>query len=167
MFWSSRNDDETDSYIETPNVDNFGVSFIFERALRRLDVHAEQRKLQQDKFDSHLKKYENDIQVLELKLKNRDKDFDKLHDKFKSLQVQTSSFNYYLCFDMERDFFVRIGKSNLVFSFWIFIIDTISWNKNWKGHFRDETSTWTRKCASIESRRWKYAMDEKWTHGHD
>lgn len=91
------------------------MSFIFERALRRLDVHAEQRKLQQDKFDSHLKKYENDIQVLELKLKNRDKDFDKLHDKFKSLQVQTSLFNYYLCFDMERIFFVRIGKSNSFF----------------------------------------------------
>lgn len=93
MLWSWRNDDETDSYIETPNVDNFGVSFIFERALRRLDVHAEQRKLQQDKFDSHLKKYENDIQVLELKLTNKGRDFDKLHDKFKILQVQTGYFN--------------------------------------------------------------------------
>lgn len=83
-----RVDDDTDSYTETPNVDNFGVSFIFERALRRLDVHAEQRKLQKDKFDSHLKKYENDIQVLELKLSNKIKDFDKLHDKFKALQVK-------------------------------------------------------------------------------
>lgn len=89
---SLSNDDDTDSYTETPNVDNFGVSFIFERALRRLDVHAEQRKLQHDKFDSHLKKYENDIEVLELKLSNKDKDFNKLHDKFKSLQVFTVLF---------------------------------------------------------------------------
>lgn len=87
----SADDDDADSYVETPNVDNFGVSFIFERALRRLDVHAEQRKLQQDKFDGHLKKYENDIQVLELKLSNKGNDYDRLHDRFKSLQVNMSN----------------------------------------------------------------------------
>lgn len=90
IYWLLFRDevDETDSYIETPNVDHFGVSFVFERALRRLDVHAEQRKLQHDKFESHLKKYEGDIQVLELKLSNRNNDYEKLHDKFKALQVQ-------------------------------------------------------------------------------
>lgn len=82
----SRNDGETATNIET-QIDNFGVSFIFERALRRLDVQTEQRRLQQDKFDSHLKSFENDNQMLELRLSNKVKDFDNLKDKFVALQV--------------------------------------------------------------------------------
>lgn len=81
-----RDDEEIDSLAEAP-IDNFGVSFIFERALRRLDVHAEQRKLQQDKFESHLKKYESDNEVLELKLTNKCADFNKLNEKYKTLRV--------------------------------------------------------------------------------
>lgn len=83
------NDEETDSQLETP-IDNFGVSFIFERALRRLDVHAEQRKLQQNKFDSRLNQFENDNQILENRLTNKGKDFEKLQDKYITLQVSKS-----------------------------------------------------------------------------
>lgn len=64
------------------------MSFVFERVLRRLDVHSEQKKLQQTKFDGHLKKYVADIEVLELKLSQKNKDFNNLHDKFKGLQVK-------------------------------------------------------------------------------
>lgn len=68
------------------------MSFVFERVLRHLDVHPEQKKLQQLKFDGHIKKYEGDIQVLRLKLSQKDKDLDKLHDKFKSLQVKIGAW---------------------------------------------------------------------------
>lgn len=72
--------------METP-VDNFGVNFIFERALRRLDVGAEQRKLQQSKFDSHLQQLENDNAMLELKLTKKGKEFEQLHGKYANIQV--------------------------------------------------------------------------------
>lgn len=73
--------------ITQEEVDRFGVSFIFKRALRRLDVQTEQRRLQQVKFDGHLMQLENDYKTLELRLKNRDRDFDKLNDKYVNIQV--------------------------------------------------------------------------------
>lgn len=63
------------------------MSFIFKRALRRLDVQTEQRRLQQDRYDSHLKQLENDYKMLELRLKNKDKDIEKLNEKCVSIQV--------------------------------------------------------------------------------
>lgn len=63
------------------------MNFIFERALRRLDVQAEQRKVQQLKYDSHLKQLEGENDILELKLSQKDKDFVKLKEKIKALQV--------------------------------------------------------------------------------
>ncbi|XP_055303761.1 uncharacterized protein LOC129569184 [Sitodiplosis mosellana] len=68
--------------------DNFGASFIFERALKRMDVQTQQRRLQQEKFDSQLKNVENDYKILELRLTNKDKDLQKLNDKLKSTQTQ-------------------------------------------------------------------------------
>lgn len=69
-----------------PN-DNFGASFIFERALKRMDVQTEQRRLQQEKFESLLKNADNDNKMLELRLTNKDKDIEKANEKFKNLQV--------------------------------------------------------------------------------
>lgn len=80
------NNEHDNSEIES-QIDNFGVSFIFERALRRLDVQTEQRRLQQDKFDGRLKQLENDNLVLEQRLTNKNRDFDKLKDKFGVIQV--------------------------------------------------------------------------------
>lgn len=81
------NNEHDNSEIES-QIDNFGVSFIFERALRRLDVQTEQRRLQQDKFDGRLKQLENDNLVLEQRLTNKNRDFDKLKDKFGVIQVE-------------------------------------------------------------------------------
>lgn len=64
------------------------MSDIFKQALQRQDVHAEQRKLQQDKFDSRLKKYEGDVQQLERKLSQKNKEFNKLHDNVNNLEVK-------------------------------------------------------------------------------
>lgn len=69
-----------------PN-DNFGASFIFERALKRMDVQTLERRLQQDKFESLLKNVENDNKMLEFRLTNKDKDIEKANEKFKNLQV--------------------------------------------------------------------------------
>lgn len=69
-----------------PN-DNFGASFIFERALKRMDVQTQQRRLQQEKYESQLKNVENDNKILELRLTNKDKDLQKLTDKLKTTQV--------------------------------------------------------------------------------
>ncbi|XP_031627288.1 uncharacterized protein LOC116343404 [Contarinia nasturtii] len=71
-----------------PDNDHFGASYIFERALKRMDVQTQQRRLQQDKYESQLKNIENDNKMLELKLTNKDKDLDKLKDKFKNTQAQ-------------------------------------------------------------------------------
>lgn len=84
-FNFSLNSDVED--ITQAEVDQYGVSFIFKRALRRLDVQTEQRRLQQDKFDSHFTQLENDYKMLELKLRNKDRDFDKLKDKYVNIQV--------------------------------------------------------------------------------
>lgn len=69
-----------------PN-DNFGASFIFERALKRMDVQTLERRLQQDKFESLLKNVENDNKMLEFRLTNKDKYIEKANEKFKNLQV--------------------------------------------------------------------------------
>lgn len=53
-----------------------------------MDVQTEQRRLQQAKFDSHIKNYESDNKMLELRLSNKDKDLEKLKDKFKAAQVK-------------------------------------------------------------------------------
>lgn len=55
--------------------------------------------------------------------------------------------------------------SNEVWIFWI--VEAIGWNQNRKRPSRDETSAWTGNVVPNESWRWKFAMDEKWTHGHD
>lgn len=68
--------------------DNFGASFIFERALKRMDVQTEQRRLQKEKYEGQLKDAENDYKQLELRLKQQHRDFVKVHDKFKSAQDQ-------------------------------------------------------------------------------
>lgn len=52
-----------------------------------MDVTAEQRKLQQEKFNGHLEQLENDNSILELKLSNKGKDFDQLHGKYVNIQV--------------------------------------------------------------------------------
>lgn len=52
-----------------------------------MDVQTQQRRLQQDKFDSQLKNFENDNKMLELRLTNKDKDIEKLKEKFKNAQV--------------------------------------------------------------------------------
>lgn len=52
-----------------------------------MDVQTEQRRLQQDKYESQLKNVQNDNKMLELRLTNKDKDLEKLKDKFKEIQV--------------------------------------------------------------------------------
>lgn len=86
LFFFSDVELEVDLRNGVPN-DNFGASYIFERALKRMDVHTQQRRLQQEKYEGQLKYVENDNKMLELRLTNKDKDIKKLKDKLKSTQV--------------------------------------------------------------------------------
>lgn len=86
-FHSLLSDDEMIDLRNGVPSDNFGASFIFERALKRMDVQTQQRRLQQEKYESQLNNVENDNKILELKLTNKDKDLQKLSDKLKNSQV--------------------------------------------------------------------------------
>lgn len=103
-----RKDEAIDSHANAP-VDNFGVNFIFERALRRMDVHAEQRKVQQDKFESHLTTYENENLVLELRLRKKTEDFDNLNEKCKALRVCILFFFETIDYSLETN---KSGKNS-------------------------------------------------------
>lgn len=135
-------------------ITNFGASYVFERALRRYDIQAEQRKLQQNKYDSQLSKIENDNQALEYKLAKKETDFVRISDKCRSLQVFKCSFS-----DCGEIFYAKNSIGFAVF------LETISWSTNRERHLGYETSSWSANYAPFKSRRWEITVGETGTIG--
>lgn len=66
---------------------NDGAVFVFEKVMKKLDIHLAEQKILEDRYKYQLKKSEDDNEVLENRLTSRNNEIAKLNRQLKHRQV--------------------------------------------------------------------------------
>lgn len=67
---------------------NDGSVFVFEKVMKKLDVHLAEQKIQEDRFNYLLEKSEHENEILERRLKEKTLEVEKLKRQLKQQQVR-------------------------------------------------------------------------------